>query len=32
MKWMTIKARFSKGEIEPLEKVDIIEGKEINVE
>ena len=29
---MTIKARFSKGKIEPPEKVDIIEGKEINVE
>lgn len=27
----TIKARFSKGLIEPLEKVDIEEGKEITV-
>jgi predicted DNA-binding antitoxin AbrB/MazE fold protein len=27
----TIKARFSKGVIEPLEKIDIGEGKEITV-
>ena len=25
----TIKARYSKGKIEPLEKVDIVEGKEL---
>ena len=27
----TIKARFSKGVIEPLEKIDIDEGKEITI-
>ena len=27
----TIRARFSKGKIEPLEKVDIAEGREISV-
>ena len=27
----TIKARFSKGKIEPLEKIDLEEGKEITV-
>lgn len=27
----TIKARFSKGKIEPLERIDITEGKEISV-
>ncbi len=31
MKMKTIKARFSKGKIEPLEKLDITEGKEISV-
>lgn len=28
---ITVKARYSKGVIEPLEKVDLEEGKEINV-
>jgi len=27
----TIRARFSKGKIEPLEQVDIVDGKEITV-
>ncbi|UJS18494.1 MAG: DUF104 domain-containing protein [Candidatus Jettenia sp.] len=27
----TIKARFSKGVIEPMEKIDIAEGKEITI-
>jgi predicted DNA-binding antitoxin AbrB/MazE fold protein len=30
-KMKTIKARFSKGKIEPLEKIDMTEGKEISV-